>query len=213
MKFSLLYTSIDKLFMILSRFWNFTNHALLVGIINTYCNGGISSYASEYCESLETFEKTTTVDVYVSATDASNKMSQKFVKMAAKINKPASQCTLYEVRKLVQSLSESSGISAHSVYINSISISSVRVEFQLHPAAVAPILAALNTSFLEDHLLMEVIVDGQPLDVLHTMDAVESVNYMDDISMTYYSRISPSLTRSHTLNGTHIHLPQKFNRC
>ena len=168
-------TSINKLFLILSRFWNFTNHALLLNVVNAFCSEGVKLLSLSYCNSLDRFEKDTFIDVYVSASNASPEVCQEFVTMAAKLNKTSSQCTLHEVRKLAESIASRSGISPYTVYIGSTKVSSVLVELAVHPAALAPVLAVMTVDFLDDNLLTEVVVSGQPLVVGKSEDAAADI--------------------------------------
>ena len=128
-----------------------------------------------YCNSLDRFEKDTFIDVYVSASNASPEVCQEFVTMAAKLNKTSSQCTLHEVRKLGESIASRSGVSPYTVYIGSTKVSSVLVEFLVHPAALAPVLAVMTVDFLDDNLLTEVVVSWQPLFVGKSEDAAADI--------------------------------------
>ena len=73
----------------------------------------------EYCESLEKFEKETAVDIYLKALEASDILK---TKMTVKINKPASKCTLHEIRKLKEAITERASLQSYSMYIEEESV-------------------------------------------------------------------------------------------
>ena len=114
---------------------------------------------------LEVFETSTTVDVYISAVPEEVTEDQKkaFSEMVVKIDKPASQCTLHDVRKLNKAIIASSGLSSHAVYIGAVSKKCVVVRFMFPTCAVGWVLAAMTPEFLTTHRLTEVTVDGSQL--------------------------------------------------
>jgi len=161
--------SINQIFVILSRYWNYTNYGLLKNVVETFCDSCLIENVEQYGVTLDAFEKATTIDVFLSATSASETMARKFMTMAAKINKTATECTLH-VRKLKDSLAEESGITSYSVYVEISGIGSVRITLSIHPAAITLVVAALSPRFLLRHHLTGVVIDGRPLQTLHEMD-------------------------------------------
>ena len=155
--------NIQKLFAILSRYWDYTNYEILLQIVNRFCDVTLKKAMQEYCNMLENFEVATTIDVYIDAISASDDRSLTFSQMALKINKPPSVCTLHEIRKLTEDLAEKASVHSYCVYIGSIRQSSVILVLRFPPSAVGWVLAALTPDFLRTHLLAEVTVDGQPL--------------------------------------------------
>ena len=83
--------------------------------------------------------------------------------MAVKINKPASVCTLHEVRKLKDALAEKASLHSYGMYIESMSESSVVLVLRFPESCVGWILAALTCKFLQEHLLSDVVVNGRKL--------------------------------------------------
>ena len=173
-------TSVNDLFLILSRYWNYTNFGLLVHVVETFgdsglVDAGLVEGVHQYCMKLETFERATTIDVFIAASSASDEISHKFIAMAAKINKPASECTLHEIRKLKNSLAERSGISSYSVYIDGTGCGSVMLTLGIHPAAIPSVLVTLSRRFLLDNLLTEVLIGGKPLQEFREMESLVCV--------------------------------------
>ena len=119
---------------------------------------------------LEVFETSTTVEVYISAVPEEVTEDQKkaFSEMVVKIDKPASQCTLRDVRKLNEAIISSSGLSSHAVYIGAVSSKCVVVRFMFPSNVVGWVLAAMTPEFITNHHLTEVTVDGRQLTVFQT---------------------------------------------
>ena len=154
--------NVRKLFAILSRYCNWSNYEVLFHLVNKFCEATKSSMM-KYCSEIESFEITTTVDVYLVATSASAELSLVFSKMVVKMNRKASSCSLHDIRKFNEALSEKASLAPHSVYIQAIGPGSVVVELRFPSSAVGWVLAAMTPDFLHTHNLIEVTVDGQPL--------------------------------------------------
>ena len=71
-----------------------------------------------YRDSLTAFERTTTVDVYLCAISALPDGAI-FVKMAMRLNKAPSECTLHEIRELKESIDEEASLESYAMYIDS----------------------------------------------------------------------------------------------
>ena len=117
----LLAKNMRKVFAILRRYCSYRNYAVLREVVRKFCEAVLQRRMQEYCESLEKFEKATTVDVYLEAIEASDILKTDFAKITVKINKPTSECTLHEVRKLKEAIIESASLQSYSVYIGDIS--------------------------------------------------------------------------------------------
>ena len=155
--------SIRKVFAILSRYVSYRNYEILQHIIKKFCGAVLQQKMQEYCQSLEEFEKATAIDIYLAAISACPELSLAFIKMAVKINKPASVCTLHEVRKLKDALAEKASLHSYGMYVESMSESSVLLVLRFPESCVGWIVAALTCKFLQEHLLSDVIVDGRKL--------------------------------------------------
>ena len=153
---------VRNLFAILSSYCDYRNYEILLHLVNKFCEATKSSMM-KYCSEIESFELTTTVDIYLVATSASAELSLVFSKMVVKMNKKASSCSLHDIRKFNEALSERASLAPHSVYIQAIGPGSVVMELRFPPSAVGWVLAAMTPDFLHTHNLIEVTVDGKPL--------------------------------------------------
>ena len=163
----------QKILAILCRHWNYRNYDILLHLIDRFCDAPLQQNMQGYCTMLEGFEMATTVDVYISAIPPDTKLQVAFSKMVVKINKPSSECTLHEIRKLNEAIIEGSSLSSHSVYISSVTTNCVVVMLQFPSSAVGWVLAGMTTNFMCKHLLTEVTVDGKHLTVVQeTMEVL-----------------------------------------
>ena len=158
--------NIRKIFAILSRYWSYRNYEILLKIIESFCDD-LQQKMQEYCQSLERFEKATAVDVYLTAVpdETSEAVENAFLTMAMKIDKLASKCTLYELRKLNEAIIQGSSLCFHSVYISSVADKCVEVVVAFPSSAVGWVLSAMTPAFMHTHLLSEVAVDGRQLTI------------------------------------------------
>ena len=160
--------NIRKIFAILSRYWNYRNYEILQKIITSFCDDSLQTRMQEYCTMLEEFERSTPVDIYLEAISASEPLELALTKMAMKIAKSSSECTLYDIRKLKEKIAEEAFLRSHSVYIHDVDVQCVVVVLSFPPSAVGWVLAAMTPAFMTTHHLTEVTVDGQHLTTIQT---------------------------------------------
>ena len=160
--------NIRKLFAILSRYMTFRNYEILREIIAWLDVGLLHQSMQDYSRMLLKFELSTTVDVYISAVpeEVTEEQKKAFSEMVLRINKPASQCTLHDVRKLNEALIASSAVCPHSVYISGLANKCVEVVVGFPSTAVGWMLGAMTPDFMTRHQLTKVVVDGRQLTVV-----------------------------------------------
>ena len=149
--------TIQKLFIILGRHCNYTNYEIILHIVKRFCKE-LTQRMLSYRDSLIVFEKATTVDIYLSAISAppGGSISAGFMRMTLKINKPASECTLHEIRELKESIEEEAALESYAVYIDNPETGSVCVRVCI-PEEVGWMVGVVLTSyFRQKHLLSEV---------------------------------------------------------
>ena len=156
---------------ILCRYWNYSNYDLLQYLISEVGEEPLNGDMKQYCVVLDTFEIKTTIDIFLAAFSANSELSVDFSRMVVKINKPPSECTLHDIRVFKEAFADQSSVFSHSICVEAVGASSVRVTLGFHPSALGWVLAALNPSFLESHQLSDVVVEGKSL-VVYTGDLV-----------------------------------------
>ena len=151
--------TIEKLFVILGRYCNYSNYEIIFHIVKRFCPE-LKSKMLNYRDSLTNFEKSTTVDVYLCAISArpGGEISQGFIRMTMKINKPPSQCTLYEIRELKESIEEKASLESYAMYIETPGEGSVCMRLLIPWEVHFLVSAVLTPEFREEHLLAEVTV-------------------------------------------------------
>ena len=155
-----------KIFAILRRYCSYRNYAVLREVVRNFCEAVLQRRMQEYCESLEKFEIETAVDIYLNAIEASDILKTSFTKMTVKINKPASECTLHEIRKLKEAITERASLHSYSMYIEEESVGSVQLELGFPASCVGWILGVFTPDFLATHLLSDVVLGQQHLSIL-----------------------------------------------
>ena len=156
----------NKIFAIIRCYCSYRNYAVLREVVMKFCEAVLQRRMQEYCESLEKFEKATFIDVYLKAIEASDVLSSEFTKMTVKINKPTSECTLHEVRKITEAIAEKANLQSHSVYIGAALEGSVQLELGFPASCVGWILGVFTPNFLTTHLLSDVVLGQQHLSIL-----------------------------------------------
>ena len=158
--------NMHKMFAILRRYCSYRNYAVLREVVRKFCEAVLQRRMQEYCESLEKFEKETAVDIYLKAIEASDILKTSFTKMTVKINKPAFECTLHEIRKLKEAITERASLHSYSMYIEEESVGSVQLELGFPASCVGWILGVFTPDFLATHLLSDVVLGQQHLSIL-----------------------------------------------
>ena len=156
----------NKIFAIIRCYCSYRNYAVLQEVVRKFCEAMLQRRMQEYCESLEKFEKETAVDIYLVAIEASDILKTSFTKMTVKINKPAPECTLHEIRKLKEAITERASLHSYSMYIEEESVGSVQLELGFPASCVGWILGVFTPDFLATHLLSDVVLGQQHLSIL-----------------------------------------------
>ena len=138
-----------KIFAILRRYCNYRNYEIIREVVRKFCEALLQQRMREYCESLQSFEKATTIDIYLVAIRACSELTSEFKKMALKLNKPSSVCTLYEVRELQETIAERASLDMYSVYIGVVGEGSIFLELVFHTSCMGWILGVLTPAGAE----------------------------------------------------------------
>ena len=182
--------SIRKVFAILKRYCSYRNYEILQHIVKKFCEAALQQKMQEYCQSLERFEKATPVDIYLAAIpdEANEDLENAFSKLVVRIDKPASECTLYDIRKLNEAIIQGSSLCSHSIYISSVADKCVEVVVRFPSSAVGWVLSAMTPAFMHTHLLSEVAVDEEQLTIFEAdSDELVSVYFMQCSVMVCFS--------------------------
>ena len=153
--------NIRKLFTIISHYCNYSNYEIILHLIKKFCEAALESRILRYRDSLIEFEKATTIDTYCLAIPAHcDEVLEAFSKIVVEIDKPASVCTLHEVRQFNEALAERADVHSYAIYIASMGKSSVLVALCIPPSCVGLVCTAITPDFAHVHHLTNVTVDG-----------------------------------------------------
>ena len=153
--------NMDKMFAILRRYCSYCNYEILQQVVIKFCGPLLQERMQKYCKSLEIFEKSTVINVYLEAISAGVVLSEEFTKMVMIIDKPPSVCTLYEIRKLKEAIAERASLQPYSVYIGEVSESSVQLELGFPASCEEMILEAMTPNFIVENILLILVVVGR----------------------------------------------------
>ena len=144
--------TIQKLFAILSRYCNYSNYEIILHIVKKFCHPELKGKMLRYRDSLTMFEKSTTIDVYLCAISAppAGKIREGFLRMTMKINKPSSECTLYEIRELKESIEKEASLESYAMYIETPGEGSVCVRFLIPWQVHFMVARALTPEFVKE---------------------------------------------------------------
>ena len=171
--------SIRKLFAILGHYCNYRNYEIIVHIVKKFGDVKLNNRIKMYCDSIRKFEMSTIVAVYMKAISIlpDSKICKGFTQMAMKINKSTDQCSLHEIRQLKEAIAESAAVHSYSVYMESVTESSVLVQFLVHPACAQMVHAAITPdfSYLYNVTVVEVSDNGNCLFLYYSMACAKNV--------------------------------------
>ena len=158
--------NIEKIFAVLRPYCNYSNYDIILHLVKKFCDAVLNKRMLDYRDSLESFEKATNIDIFLCAvsTHQEGAVYKAFSRMVAKINKPASKCSLYEIRQLKESLARDSYIHSYSVFIDEgMAESSVLVVLRIPPSCVVWVGVAMTPDFMQAHHLTDVSIDGKDI--------------------------------------------------
>ena len=157
--------TIERIFAILRRYCNYSNYDIILHLVETFCDAALKKKMRKYCDSFDSFEEVTTVDIYLCAISVHPKSDvyRAFSKMVMTIDKPACECTLHEIRHLRESLAESADIHSYSAYIECMTTNSVLVVLRIPPSCVVWVGVAITPEFMQAHHLTDVSIDGKDI--------------------------------------------------
>ena len=153
----------QKLFIILGRYCNYSNYEIIFHVVKRFCHD-LKGRMLKYRGSLTTFEKSTTVDIYLCAISArpGGEISLAFTRMTVKLNKPPSECSLYEIRELKESIEEKASLESYAMYIEAPGLGSVCARLRFPKEVGWMVGIVLTPDFKQENRVTEVSVKDWP---------------------------------------------------
>ena len=153
-------TDIDELWTLLNCYCDYKNYEIIMYIIEQYIekHATLMQNMMEYHASSVSFEKSTTVDVYLCAIkiERDSKVYRGFFQMVLRLNKSAWECTLYEIRQLKESIAESADIHSYGVYIDEPRSGSVVIVLRVPPSFLRLVTTIMTPELQQVHQLTNV---------------------------------------------------------
>ena len=164
--------SVDEIFKILDRYWDYTDYALLQHLVERFGEEALKKEMSEYVAALEQFEKRTTIQESNTASSSSRYPKRKhdesylynFSTVDLQLHRDPAVYTLYEARQLEESVAKRACLEPYAVRLKRVRPSSVTITFMCPRVALELILEALEKDFLEAHQIVSVTIDEKPLE-------------------------------------------------
>ena len=161
--------SVDEVFLILDKYWNYTNYALLQHLVQEFGGSELKKEMNEYVVALEQFEKRTTVQESNIAASSSKYPERHihpgydFSTVGLRLPRDPAQYTLYEVRQQIESLRKGSCLKPYTLSHENLQPGSVIITLVLPRTALELIIPTLYIETLETHQIIPAIIDEKPL--------------------------------------------------
>ena len=151
--------TIQKLFIILGRYCNYSNYEIVFEVSKRFCSE-LQARMLLYHQSLTSFEKSTTVKVYLSAIAANPQgvIFKEFMHMTLKVDKQPSECTLHEIRLLKESIDERGALESYAMYIDTPGEGSVHVRLLILKEVWRKVAFVLTPDFKRHHHITNVAI-------------------------------------------------------
>ena len=156
-------SSVARLFLILSHYWNYFNYSLLEYLIQKFGDKTLRKKLKSYLAGLHKFEKSTKVEDFIHTCGTNDKMPPSSLEMVTEMKSKWADCTIDRVRGLCQKFVEATCLEGYCIFFLGGSCSRVILMWAV-PSSVVHLLAeAMDDSFLEKHEIERVTIDGKGL--------------------------------------------------
>lgn len=161
--------SVDEIFKILDKYWNYTNYTLLQYLVQEFGESTLKEEMCNYVAVLENFEKKTTI-LESNIAARNQRYPQKclwghfeFSRVIVKLPRDPAVCTLYEVRQLAENMVKRSCLEPYTWSQEVHQPRSVNVTLLFPRAALELIVSALDEEFLTMYQIITVTIDHKLL--------------------------------------------------
>ena len=156
--------SVPEIFKLLDKYWNYADYVLLQRLVQDLGDRDLRSEMEKYVAALKRFEKRTTIQHFSLAKPGDRDAPDDFSKTVLQLKKDPSKCTLYKVRKLVESLATSAYLEQYVMFLSGHFSGSVIVKLAFPRVVLDLIISALNKAFRDTHQIVSVTIDRKPLE-------------------------------------------------
>ena len=157
-------TTVEEIFSILNRYWNFLNCSLLAHIISKFGDEEQQEQLSSYTTALQAFRLRTKITDFFKAYTGTPNLPPEFVTLKIKMGSEWEQCTLEDAEELRRSMATNSSTTDLAFYFMGGCPGSIYLVWSVSNRAVRFLAAAMNSEFLRHHSVEEVTIDGVGLE-------------------------------------------------
>ena len=157
-------TTVEEIFSILNRYWNFLNCSLLVHIITKFGDEELQKQLSTYTTALQAFRSRTKISDFVKTCPGNQTIPPEFVALKTKLSPDWKDRTLEDVEVYRMSMVHSSSLASYALYLVEGVPGSIYLLWSVPSHAIDFLAAAINSEFLQHHYIEEVTIGGEDLE-------------------------------------------------
>ena len=156
-------TSVERVFRVLSGYWNYFNYSLLEYVIQEFGSEDLKTKLNNYLVELLQFEKTTKVKDFIHVCSKDLKMPPGSSVIVAEMKAKWEDYTLDHVRELSDELIRTVRLARFTLFFPGGTIGSIILMWAVPSSVVHLLTEAMDDSFLEKHKMEGVTIDGKGL--------------------------------------------------
>ena len=157
-------TTVEEIFSILNRYWNFLNSSLLAYIISKFGDAEQKKQLSTYTAALQAFRSRTKISDFVKTCPGNQKIPPEFVALKTKLSPDWKNSTLEDAEVYRMSMVHSSSLASYALYLVEGVPGSIYLLWSVPSHAIVFLADAINSEFLQHHCIEEVTIDGEDLE-------------------------------------------------
>ena len=177
-------TTVEEIFSILNRYWNFLNCSLLAHTISKFGDEELQKQLSTYTTALQAFRSRTKITDFVKTCPGNQKIPPEFVALKTKLSPDWKDRTLEDAEVYRMSMVHSSSLACYALYLTEGVPGSIYLLWSVPSHAIDFLAAAMNSEFLQHHCIEEVTIDGEDL------KEYKRQHYIFDSSIQYFKVIN-----------------------
>ena len=157
-------TTVEEIFSILNRYWNFLNCSLLSYIITKFGDEELQKQLSTYTTALQAFRSRTKITDFIKICAAKQINVPEFAVLKTKLSPDWKDRTLEDAEVYRMSMVHSSSLASYALYVVEGVPGSIYLLWSVPSHAIDFLAAAMNSEFLQHHCIEEVTIDGEDLE-------------------------------------------------
>ena len=212
-------TSIDHIWMKLSRYWDFLNYTLLENLVKRFGDHTLKSDMDNYVKRLKEFRSTTRVCIFAKyCTKVNKKLSEHDLQdFILKLKKKCwEECTLEDLENVKENISHKFFLPSFMMNLKDIQPGSIVVTWTLPTLIASAIMEILETTYVSEFCnengIESITIDGKEIIYSPSKDYEAYEVFLKDISFTMKgknfdaSKLAPIMEK-YRYGGVHVYAP------